>query len=898
MTRDQLKKAIKDRSETLAITLLGPPERKAGRELAWRNPFRNDKKPSLMYNSGKGHFFDNATNEHWDIFALAMQARGLTFPEAVEWLAREAGLSRNGGKHDRKNAKLTAAAALPSGDSLHALDTLAAGYGLTRGDFEARGCKVETVYFTNRIGKVPAVLYPLENIHGQARTKAKSIARFDDGHAVDWPAGKRAATHVGNKGDPHNSGFFPVDQLRGDGVLVIAGGEEKCLAAIKAGYRAVSPSTGEGGLPDDLTKYLVALGNTDFIVANDCDDAGKLGSVGTAKALNAAGAERVRKVQWSASLGKGYDLNDVLLEQGVAGVRELLDGAVVVERVDVAEQAESPTGDGRPVVFTNGRQFDEIVADCWKVALSANELGPVPVLYTRAGDMVYVRQLDDGAAGIKPVSLYALKDFLSKEAHWVRRRGQDDTVPDASGPPERVLLAMLEGFHPPGLPPLQAVLTAPVFGRSGRLLARPGYYRDESVVLQHGLMLDDIPDVPSGSDVRAAEALLVEALCDFPFANEADWANALALVIAPFVRRMIPGCTPMFFLEASTPRTGKGKIVKVASAIFTGGFGAVGPFPAHEEERRKKITSALLAGAPIIAFDNLRVNKLESDSLEALLTCETWSDRLLGASREVTVPNRSIVCCTGNNPRYGTDLAGRIVRIRLDAPCERPDLRTDFRHDPLEEWVLEHRAELVHAVLTLVQAWVSSGMPAPQRVPRMGGFEGFVRVVGGILENAGIEGFLGNRDAVYRDADADGEALRSFVLAWLEGFGGKARTSAELTALCVRSGLLQEVIGDKSEQSQRTRFGQWITRMTGRISGGVKILKAGETRDHTSLYELKPVETAKRGGCGYCGDLVYPAREDLPENSLFPGGKVQDIPLAHARTDESPRSPRSLEVGQ
>ena len=66
--------------------------KKAGREFRGLSPFKNEKTPSFFVNDQKGSWFDFASGQNGDIFKFIMLTEGLTFPEAIERLAGEAGV--------------------------------------------------------------------------------------------------------------------------------------------------------------------------------------------------------------------------------------------------------------------------------------------------------------------------------------------------------------------------------------------------------------------------------------------------------------------------------------------------------------------------------------------------------------------------------------------------------------------------------------------------------------------------------------------------------------------------------------------------------------------------------------------------------------------------------------
>ena len=66
--------------------------KKAGRELRGLSPFKAEKTPSFFVNDHKGFYHCFASGAHGDIFKFVMETEGLSFVEAVERLAEEAGL--------------------------------------------------------------------------------------------------------------------------------------------------------------------------------------------------------------------------------------------------------------------------------------------------------------------------------------------------------------------------------------------------------------------------------------------------------------------------------------------------------------------------------------------------------------------------------------------------------------------------------------------------------------------------------------------------------------------------------------------------------------------------------------------------------------------------------------
>src|SRR5215210_7140971 len=67
--------------------------KKAGREWKGLSPFNAEKTASCYVNDQKGFYHCFSSGKHGDVFTFLMETEGLSFPEAVERLAGEAGVA-------------------------------------------------------------------------------------------------------------------------------------------------------------------------------------------------------------------------------------------------------------------------------------------------------------------------------------------------------------------------------------------------------------------------------------------------------------------------------------------------------------------------------------------------------------------------------------------------------------------------------------------------------------------------------------------------------------------------------------------------------------------------------------------------------------------------------------
>jgi DNA primase len=83
---------IRARLPTSAVVGRKVRLKKAGREWKGLSPFNAEKTPSFYVNDQKQFYHCFSSGKHGDIFAFLMETEGLSFPEAVERLAGEAGV--------------------------------------------------------------------------------------------------------------------------------------------------------------------------------------------------------------------------------------------------------------------------------------------------------------------------------------------------------------------------------------------------------------------------------------------------------------------------------------------------------------------------------------------------------------------------------------------------------------------------------------------------------------------------------------------------------------------------------------------------------------------------------------------------------------------------------------
>jgi len=427
---------------------------------------------------------------------------------------------------------------------------------------------------------------------------------------------------------------------------------------------------------------------------------------------------------------------------------------------------------------------------------------------------------------IEPLALDALRGEMDRAAEYRRRRlssrsfGQGIVEPPLLETARDILA--LRAYPEDVFPVLTGVIHHPYFTKSGRLVSNGGYDPESRWWYEPpaGVTIRPVPENPTQEELNAAVHTLVNDLfADFPFESDTDRTHALAFLLQPFCRQLIQGPTPMALIEAPAAGTGKGLLANCIAIPATGRPLEMTPQRDGDEEWRKGITASLLSSPPFICFDNLN-GRLKSTALEAALTTEFWSDRILGESRIVRLPVLSGWIATGNNVDLSPDLFRRVVMIRLDAKTQIPETRDvgKFKHPRLIRWAQENRGELIWAALVIIRAWLSAGRPAGTEM--MGSYESWTEVVGGIIKHSGRQGFLANRVVNKCVADDEQYQFVRFIAAWVTNLGVGRRKVEELYPLLEADpDILPDVMAADTELKRRQKLGRYLVRNRGRVVG-------------------------------------------------------------------------------
>lgn len=541
-------------------------------------------------------------------------------------------------------------------------------------------------------------------------------------------------------------------------------------------------------------------------------------------------------------LNPAYRIGEKIQERPPGRAEEFAMREIAKAKATLYQKASPQEEEPDKLTINVWNQPIHVLSDmAWGALLKEND---PPKLFVRNWVLTEIRVDPKGQAKLFEVSEASLRGKLDRSAHWVRsRKNGDEVVTTTTQPPLYVVKDMLVEPNMP-LPSIQGITYTPIYGPDGTLETQPGYHQSSELyyIDQKQREIPEVSPTPTQAEVKKAVDLLInELLIDFPFTDTCSRVHAVAALLLPFCRPMIQGPTPLHLIDAPKRGTGKSLLARAIHLIVTGMDASVDRLPNTDEETDKKISSILRDGRPIVVLDNASGN-VERDSLNAVLTSTRYSGRLLGKSEMMELPNRTTWMMTGNNVDLTGDIHRRVCWIRLDAKMDKPYTRSQqqFQHPNLMAWIEQNRGRLIWAALTLIQNWIAKGRPSS--TASLGSFEDWSHTIGGILQAAGLSGFLDNQKELVEISDQEGLMWEEFLEKWWEKFGDSPTTAKELCSLAIQYELLDSVLGSGNERGQKVKFGREIQKQRDLIYGDFCICGKRDNHRKAMIYWLKRIE--------------------------------------------------------
>ena len=399
-------------------------------------------------------------------------------------------------------------------------------------------------------------------------------------------------------------------------------------------------------------------------------------------------------------------------------------------------------------------------------------------------------------------------------------------------------ITLVSGFFGSRLPRIRRVLDVPVphLSDDGKLIyPKPRY--DE----RFGTWLN--PHAPQLKTMGHTEALrwLLQDLFGpseqggFWWHDEQARVHAIARFITPFCRGLMGwNRPPLWIFDGNREGCGKDTCADITHLAYTGRSIICAPLSKEcDDEMRKRITAALMAGSRFFHLANMK-GHVRYASLEAATdNSGVWEDRRLGVSETLTLPNETEFSFSANNATWEPDIERRCRRIRLRFTPE--DINGHrYRHADIRGWVRRHRSELLSAVATLVSEWVRQGSP-PGPSP-FTSFPEWGQVVGGILTCAGLPDPCAPHEDSQSSGDQATKAMREFFALAFEHFGDREVFKREFQAFVQQDESVQELFDwiDFATRRGQTSFGKLMAKFDKRELGGITFRLKQTSKNYAS----------------------------------------------------------------
>lgn len=478
-------------------------------------------------------------------------------------------------------------------------------------------------------------------------------------------------------------------------------------------------------------------------------------------------------------------------------------------------------------------------------------------IYQRSGKLVRITQISNSPNSknkfikraaesiiIKEIDQAYLTVFLTKVGTFLAFDGRAGNFKKMDCPERmaRYFIAKQEWKTPI----LTGITNTPTLRSNGTILDTPGYDQASGLLLMTGdYTFEKILHQPTLQDAIAARNILLQLIKDFPFENEASKSVVIAAILTALIRKSIP-TAPLFGFTAPKMASGKSLLADIVSLIAIGKNNSVVSQSENETEEKKRIISLLMEGDSIICYDNIE-RPFKSAALCSILTQSEYKDRILGNSETRTVLTNATFLATGNNLTFMGDITTRVLLCKLDAQIEHPEERS-FENQDLRKYVLEHRAELVIAGLTIIRAYYVAGKPT-QNIKPFGRFEVWSDTIRAAILWIDMADPCESRKEI-EQSDPIRIVLASLFFSWYEIFESRPIKIKELIDLvssnidseakeALRDALV-ELTGDKKNDINARSASKKLALYKNRIEQGLKLEQSGMNQG-TALWKIRKI---------------------------------------------------------
>ena len=790
-----------------ALGLQLAPGGKAAYSPSGRGPAARSPSISFYERDGVERWKDHGSGEGGDVIDLVKHLRGCEFRDAIDWLLGPevpAGTPRGRRAAPMAVAPEARVAALDAFlKALGGLSDVGVDYLGMRGldaDLarELRWADLDSRTATRAV-QAAAEVVPVADLVslGLAKPDGKGLKPSLWGGWIVCPflTGRRRVAHLQFRrigdGDPkwrHLRGRVPTlfneQALAADGDVFVVEGCFDAVSLLQRGYDAVGVPGTSWLLGERLGPLLDSPGR---LVLGFDSDAPRTSADGQVRRPG-PDAQRALAREFAA---RGRLAVQVQWPEGFFG--DWLDWWTVRDAVPVLAEP--------PAAVDACEQRTSVVV--WTVGESPNaryrrvlEVLAGTERWFRSGRSIVYVEPGHGPALVTERNLPGL---LASELEIEIRKGAGDKSVSAGYRPLPAADANVFVHHPrlrAELPELVEYTRCPVFDRAWRCVSRPGFHRASGIYY-------DGPEieVPSWGPEEIA-LRLAPLVSGFHWKAPPDAVNFLGACITLLAMpHWWRGNHPLLVVNGNKPRVGKSTLVKALAALIEGRVPREVGWSDGGEELGKQLATRIEAGDRVILIDNVKSHRpLDSAILERCVTGASLSFRRLGSNTAIERPHNDVLfALTMNDTLLVQDLRERSLPINLELHTSARGAR--YAIGDVVGYALEHRVELVGALLGIVDRWVRAGRPMVPEPARHSVVQEWAAAVDGALRYSSLDGFLGNWTDSEEAFDPDWETMVEIAAEWAGEEGGTPAVWAER----LREGPLSHRLKDRRGQPKGAR---------------------------------------------------------------------------------------------
>lgn len=596
------------------------------------------------------------------------------------------------------------------------------------------------------------------------------------------------------------------------------------------------------------TKKLEQFKNSNIkkaIVFQDHDEAGTKLLNNCHKVLKSIGIE-VFNVEWSKDDPK--DINDLLKLGQLSRIKEMVASAKLFKPIKPKKSKPEVIKSDLPNQDTKSNDIElkegykhEILQQVQKILLSDNNF------YQQNNKLHKIDKIKttETTYNIKPVSKLYLMNYLNEICNF--QKFTLDGVSKKDCPnwlPEAILNDDKNNCR---YRYISGVKEIPLFKLDGTILSKSGYDAETGLYLELNNNWN-IPEAPTKDDALKAYEALNKPISLYNFTTEAERVATISGMLTACIRDSLP-TAPAFFVDA--PKAGSGKTkLSVLMCYFTGITNDL-TFSnfVDDEELDKLIGAKIKNNKKILLIDNVNNSVSGGGLLNALLTAGNKAEpRILGESELITHNAKMFIVLNGNAARLIGDITRRVLKIRIDPLCSNPhEKRFPFLPD---EYVKQHKKELIEAALTIIKAYYVAGCPK-QDDNEIGSFEQWNKSIRCPLLWLGkADPYETIKDLQANDTERD--LLLDLLKSWYLNFGCEAKTTKDVinyaNDFLIQNNnkeYLKNVIDDIAlDKKANIPLGNFISKYKDRIEGNYRFKIVGK-KNRATIYKIDLIDLAK-----------------------------------------------------